>query len=143
MTSITKKSDALGAIASSLCLAHCFITPIIFVIQTCTQSCCGSETGVPKWWLFLDYFFLGISFLAILWSSQTTSKNWMKIALWFSWLALLLVIVNERFVGIQIHQLLGYVPALALVFLHLYNRKYCKCIDENYCTSTKTKSNKR
>lgn len=135
MISMTKKSDAIGVLASSLCLVHCFITPLVFVIQACTQSCCSAEAGVPGWWLILDYVFLAISFLAILWSSQNTSKKWMRIALWVSWSGLLLVVVNERTNGIELNQYLGYIPALSLVFLHLYNRKYCSCNESECCTS--------
>ncbi len=133
MFALTKKSDALGAIASTLCLIHCFVTPFIFVIQACTETCCSAEAGVPSWWLVLDYFFLSISFLAILWSTQKTSKNWMKLALWASWLLLVAVIVNERIDGIRIPQTLGYLPALLLIGLHIYNRKYCMCKEEEEC----------
>jgi hypothetical protein len=48
-------SDGIGALASTLCLIHCLITPFIFVVQSCATSCCASA---PAWWLFFDYFFL-------------------------------------------------------------------------------------
>jgi len=30
-------------------------------------------------------------------------------------------------------ELVVYIPAIALVGLHLYNRKYCKCEDDTCC----------
>jgi hypothetical protein len=76
---IIKKSDVLGVLASGLCLIHCIATPFIFVAQTCSASCCSVA---PTWWSTIDYVFLGISFFAIYWSVQNTSKNWIKYALW-------------------------------------------------------------
>lgn len=134
MISLSKTSDALGATASTLCLIHCLVTPVLFIVQTCTAACCSSPS-IPDWWIFLDYLFLGVSFLAIFWSSKTTSKDWMKYALWASWFMLLFVILNERLDFVTINQYLGYLPAMTLVFLHLYNRKYCKC-DEDKCCAT-------
>jgi hypothetical protein len=129
MISLSKKSDTLGATASTLCLIHCLVTPVLFIVQTCTATCCNSS-AVPDWWIFLDYLFLGVSFIAIFWSSKTTSKEWMKYAMWIAWFALLAVILNERLELFTINEYLGYLPALLLVFLHLYNRKYCTCSAE-------------
>ena len=127
-----KKSDTVGAVASGLCLVHCIITPFIFIAQTCSVTCC---TGTPIWWRAIDYLFLGIAFFAIYWSVQTTTKNWMKYALWGSWIALLFVIVNEKVNLVQLAQQAIYLPALGLVSLHLYNRKYCQCVEEQCCTT--------
>jgi len=123
---IIKKSDVLGVLASGLCLIHCIATPFIFVAQTCSASCCSVA---PTWWSTIDYVFLGISFFAIYWSVQNTSKNWIKYALWINWVVLLFVILNEKIGVIHIDELAVYVPALCLVGLHLYNQKYCQCND--------------
>ena len=37
---INNKADLFGVLASSLCMVHCLATPLIFVVQACTQSCC-------------------------------------------------------------------------------------------------------
>lgn len=132
MITLTKKSDSIGAIASSLCLIHCLATPLLFIAQSCSAVCCSSET-VPGWWQWLDYAFLAISFFAIFWSTKTTSKDWMKIALWVSWAALLLVIVNEKTEWFPMKEFFIYIPALSLVALHLYNRKFCQCSEEECC----------
>lgn len=126
------KSDIIGAVASGLCLIHCLATPFIFVAHTCSASCSSAS---PVWWSAIDYLFIGISFLAVYWSARTTSKHWVKYALWMSWVALLFVIINEK--ANWIHLVAGtiYIPALGLVVLHLYNRKYCQCTTESYCAT--------
>ena len=87
---IDNRSDIVGAVASSLCFIHCLATPFIFVAQSCSTTCCESS---PIWWSGIDYLFLTISFFAVYWSVQTTSKGWMKYALCISWVFLLLIIV--------------------------------------------------
>ena len=126
------KSDNLGAFASGLCLIHCIATPFIFVAHTCSASC----SGAPTWWSIVDYVFIAVSFLAIYWSVQTTSKDWVKYSLWASWAILLFVIINERLELISLMEQAIYVPALSLITLHLYNQKYCQCTDNGCCTTT-------
>ena len=43
---INSESDIFGAAASSLCLIHCLLTPVIFVVQASAFSC--SEAS-PIW----------------------------------------------------------------------------------------------
>jgi len=118
------KSDTLGAISSTLCLLHCIATPFIFIVQSCSVTCCNDT---PTWWRFIDYFFLVISFFAIYNATKTTTNNWIKPSLWGSWFLLFLVIVNEKLNWIPLHQNFIYFPALTLISLHTYNLKYCQC----------------
>ena len=134
MSTLFSKSDGIGAAASTLCLVHCLITPVIFIVQTCTATCCSSS-GVPDWWIWLDYLFLIISVVAVYFSANNTSKDWMMYALWGSWFALFVVVMNERIELFTLPKYVNYIPALLLVFFHIYNRKYCKCQDDTCCTS--------
>lgn len=134
MILLKQKSDNVGAIASTLCLVHCVATPFIFIAQTSSLTCCSVT---PAWWKYIDYFFLIISFFAVYRSTQTTSKNWMKYALGFSWLALFFIIVNEKIAWFPLDEKLIYIPALALILLHLYNKKYCQCSLNKCCTDEK------
>ena len=124
MLLIKEKSDTLGTAASSLCLIHCIATPFIFIAHAGSIACCDAT---PVWWKFLDYIFLAISFFAIYWSVKTTTIKWMKSGLWLSWIALLIVILNEKLELIPLAEAVIYIPAFALVILHLYNKKYSKC----------------
>jgi hypothetical protein len=126
MILIKQKPDSIGAIASTLCLIHCVATPFIFLAQS---------IGVPSWWGFLDYVFLIISFFAVHRSAQTTSKKWIKTALWFSFISLLMVIMNEKSEWFYLNEKIIYIPTIALIILHLYNKKYCQCNNTKCCTN--------
>ncbi len=132
MKLITQKPDTFGALASTLCLVHCLATPLLFIAHTCAEHGCASA---PSWWKSLDYVFLCISFIAVYRSTQTTSKKIMKPLLWLSWTTLFLAIINEQFEFIYLPELFTYIPALALVALHIYNLNYCQCKSDNCCAN--------
>ena len=130
MKSITLKPDIFGAIASSLCLIHCLATPFLFLSRVYGSS--GTYV-VPFWWKDLDYLFLAVSFIAINRSTKTTSKKFMKYALWSGWVILFSLILNEKMMWLTIPGILNYIAAIGLSSLHIYNLKYCQCEDENCC----------
>ena len=127
---LNRKSDILGSVASSLCLAHCLATPFLFVAHSGHVH--GHHTH-PFWWGILDMLFIGISLDAVYWSAKNTSKKWMRYALWFSWAFLSFVIINEKLGIFHLAEEIIYFPSIALVVLHLYNRKYCQCSNEDCC----------
>ena len=130
MIVLKQKSDILGTLSSSLCLLHCIATPFIFIAQTSTSTL---REATPLYWQFLDYFFLIISFFAIYWSSKTTSIRWIKPLLWLGWLSLLIVVLNEKIGLFPLAEAVVYIPAFVLVFLHLFNKKYCQCNKDKCC----------
>ena len=121
------KPDTFGAFASTLCMLHCFATPLLFIAQACPGGGCEAA---PAWWRSLDYVFLIISFFATQYSAKKTSLSWMPYALFISWALLAAYILIEAFHLFHISHALIYPPALSLVFLHLYNRKYCRCEED-------------
>ena len=125
MIFINKKSDKIGALASTLCLIHCIITPFIFIVQSSSIACCSSTT--PNWWGVIDYIFLVVSFFAIYDATKTTTSKWMKPSLWISWILLALIIINEKAQWISLNKHLIYIPAITLIVLHFYNNKYYQC----------------
>lgn len=128
---IFQKSDTFGILASVLCIIHCIATPIIFIAHSTTIN---SREMTPSWWSSLDYIFLLISFLAVARSARNTSKNFMKIALWISWIGLFLVIINEKLHWISLPETVTYAFAFGLAVLHIYNLKYCQCKTEECCS---------
>ena len=114
------KSDSLGVIASGLCLIHCIITPFIFLTQS-SSATIGSSA--PKWWGFIDIILVAISFCAVYWSANNSSKKLIKYGLWISWIGLCLLILNEKIHLLSIPEFGIYIPAIALIILHLYNKK--------------------
>ena len=125
-----KKSNALGAISSGLCMIHCIITPFIFIATTCSASCCSSA---PYWWRWIDYIFLVISFAAVYQSTKSSDYNSIKFGLWISWLLLFVLILNLSFGWFFISENIKFIPAFSLIALHLYNIKFCQCKNVECC----------
>ncbi|WP_109830315.1 MerC domain-containing protein [Reichenbachiella versicolor] len=122
--------DTLGATASTLCIAHCLATPLLFIASA------SYSTESPTWWKVIDLVFLGISFFAILQTSRTTTKAWIGNALYVSWGILTAAILNEIFEVVHLPELAVYIPAIALISLHIYNQRYCKCVGDNCCSNS-------
>lgn len=129
---INSRSDIFGSTASALCLAHCLATPLLFAAHTGHAHDHGAS---PFWWGILDIVFIVVAWFAVYWSAKHTSRNWMRYGLWISWGLLAFVILNEKFELLHLAESVIYVPSLALIGLHLYNRKYCQCEDENCCAT--------
>lgn len=127
-----QRADTIGIIASSLCLVHCVATPFLFIAKACAATCCSNT---PSWWRSIDYFFLVVSYVAIYYATKNSTKNWVKIALWVTWIVLLFTIFNESVTIITLPEMFIYYPALGIVLLHLYNRKYCTCKEDKCSVS--------
>lgn len=125
-------SDTFGALASGLCLMHCIITPFIFI----AQSGAADNLEVPIWWGTIDIILIIISFFAVYWSAKNSGKQWVTIGLWLCWALVSIVILNEKIGLIELPESSIYAPAIGLIVLHIYNRKYCKCEDNNFKSVT-------
>jgi len=123
------KADTLGIASGAICLIHCAVTPVVFLAKACSTT---NSNDAPFWWELLDYVFIVISFIAIYNSIRNTTKNWVRITLWCSWIFLLLMILNESFGMISLPEMLAYLPALSIMLLHFYNHKDVKCTKD--CT---------
>ena len=66
---------------------------------------------------------LFIALFAVYRSAKITSKNWMKYALWSSWVILFTLIINEQFSLIVLPESTVQISALILIGLHIYNLK--------------------
>lgn len=129
----TSLSDVLGSSASTLCLIHCIATPFLFFTQA-TSASFGSHAHAPLWWNLIDVILLLVSLTAVYWTSKNTTRNWIKYGLFANWLALAILIVMERFHFLHISEWLIYLPAIGLIILHEYNRRYCSCKGDSCCT---------
>lgn len=131
---LRSSADSWGAIASAICLAHCVLTPFLFIAHAHTHAERHLESGL-FWWGTIDYVFLLISLIAVYHSAKHTSLRWMPAALYTSWILLTLYIVSEKFQLLHLGHGWVYLPAVALIGLHLYNKKYCQCEEEACCAS--------
>jgi len=130
MKIININSDHIGVTASSLCMLHCFFTPLLFLSQATSVT---FTQEIPFLWQSLNYLFLLISFLAIYYTAKNSSKLSVKVLLVSTWLILSSLIINEFFEIISIPELYTYAAATSLAGLHVYNLKYCRCDDDNCC----------
>ena len=125
-----KKSDTIGAIASTLCVIHCLVTPLLFAAQSYLAV---QYEAISFWWKNLDFLFVAISIVAVYRSVKKSTNIYLKYALWVSCLVLFLLIVNEKLAWISLEEYITYIAALTLAILHVYNLNYCQCESENCC----------
>lgn len=132
MTIAKMKSDVWGALASGICLIHCMATPFIFVSAASMEHRHHHHHGdSPLWWSAIDIVFIVISFLAVYWSAKSSSRTWMKYALYICWASLTFFVFNEKIDGIYLSHALIYFPAFGLIALHLYNKRHYQCVEHN------------
>ena len=120
----SKKSDYFGILASGLCLIHCFATPFIFIVKSCSAACCAEA---PTWWKIIDYLFLVISLIAVTQVLKGPTKKTIKTGFIVGWITLFILILNESYDLFPIFKSAVYIPAFSLIILHFYNIKTCKC----------------
>ena len=122
--SLRQKPDLIGVIATSLCMIHCFMTPVLFAVQSFTVV---NNDIAPIWWSNLDFLFIIISFFAIYKSTKNSTNRYIKSALWTVWFILFFLILNEKLSLISLFESSIYIVASGLAILHLYNLNYCQC----------------
>ena len=127
-----QKPDNVGAIASSLCVIHCLMTPLIFAAQSLTAV---HEHSAPVWWQSLDFLFIVISFIAINQSTKNSNNISIKYALWINWFTLFFLILNEKTEWFSLAEIITYIVAFTLAGLHIYNLNYCQCKSEECCNN--------
>ena len=118
--------DNLGATFSLLCAIHCFATPLLFITQSHLLT-------VPGWWQGLNYIFLTLSLVAVYKSAQNSSNQLIKVLLFVSWSFLAFLLISEEFHLLHLPEPITYFTGFTLAFLHMYNKKYCKCNDQECC----------
>ena len=130
MTLTTKNSDYLGAVTGILCIIHCIITPLLFMINA-ELATKNTLFGLQM----IGYLFLIISFFAVYKSALNTTNKIVKVLFFVFWSFLLFLILNESFGVFRIAETFTFISAFSLSALHIYNLNYCQCADENCCVS--------
>lgn len=118
--------DYYGAFLSILCIVHCFATPFLFITQSYIMT-------VPGWWQGLNFIFLALSFLAVYKTSQHSSSQIIKNLLFVTWGILTFLFLSEEFELFHLPEFIKYMTGLSLAGLHIYNKKYCQCVDDKCC----------
>ena len=125
------KQDIIGALTSFLCFVHCASTP--FLLTLLSTANLSNSIFLFQWWGVVDLFLLIISLFAVIYSARHTAKQWVAYALWISWMLLAITIFNEKLGWIHFPEMINYLPALFLIYFHIYNRKHCQCGEEHRC----------
>ena len=118
--------DNIGATFSTLCVIHCFATPFLFITQS-------YMIVVPGWWQALNYVFLALSLFAVYKTSQNSSNQIIKTLLFVFWGILASLLISEEFELFHLPEFITYLIGLTLAGLHIYNKKYCQCVDDECC----------
>ncbi len=128
-------ADLLGAWASGLCAVHCAVTPLLFAAQASAhfgQHVAGQEVMLPWYWGVLDWAFLLLAFVAILYTSRQVAAAWVKWGMWAAWSVIAAVIISETLHLHLVSHAFMYLGAFTLIGLHLYNHRQCRlCRVEN------------
>lgn len=124
INSSIQNNDIYGIIVCTLCVLHCFATPLIFFSVAASND---NNISPPFLWKNLDYLFLAISLFIVYKSAKNTTKSIMKYILGISWLVLFLVISNEKIDVFHIPEFITYITSINLAVVHLYNYRYCRC----------------
>lgn len=132
MKIIIKNSDQIGAVSSGLCMLHCFATPFLFLSQS-SLIFISLDFTLP--WFIINYIFLFISFIAIYYSVKNSSNRFIRISLYLFWAVLSGLIINESLGILSIPETATYLSASSLICLHIYNLNYCRCDNDDCCTS--------
>jgi len=132
MKLIIKHSDYIGASASGLCLMHCIATPFLFLSQASLVSVSNEMLFL---WQSLNFFLLTISAIAVYYSIKNSSSLSVNTLLFLTWFILLCLIITEVFEIFSVPEFYSYITAISLSGLHIYNLKYCRCDNEECCTS--------
>ena len=121
-----KYSDKVGVASNILCMLHCFATPFIFFSQTQTVQI---SHDIPFAWQIINYFFIAVSGIAVYYSAKNSTNNIVKFFMVLTWLILSFLIFSEGLEILHLPEILTYLSASFLSLLHIYNLKYCTCID--------------
>lgn len=114
-----KSSDSVGILASVVCLLHCLMLPVLILFRV------PMSHWLEEYWHAFDFVFLGIGFVAVLYSARRTPFTWMRYFLWFSFAALAASITLKHYE--TVFNTIAIVAALVLIIAHIINLRQLTC----------------
>lgn len=121
---ISRRADLIGMLAAMVCMIHCLITPLFIVAKPLLLP--SEEAHIAHswgWWKVLDYLFLTVGLIAVIFATLVSSPRWLTVGLWISWFCLALGIhLEEELVG----KFLLYGGSSILIMHHVLHYRYCK-----------------
>ena len=111
----SRKLDFIGIIASTVCIIHCLLTPLVVILF--------SEVVKEKY-EYINFLFLAISLVSVVLSVKTTNHQVIKVLLIYFWIQLSVGLLFEELNFV--FSILMYFAAVGLIATHIWNIKYCK-----------------
>ncbi len=108
-------SDYLGIISSFLCIVHCLIAPAVFSLQFLFLSTSSSFE-------IIEYLFVGLSLIAVIFSSKRFKRVFSKATLWVTFF----VFASSIFYHEAFPPYVSYLSSAILILLHFQNIFYKK-----------------
>ena len=117
---IDRNSDLVGILASGLCIVHCAIAPVIFAARPLFSGHEHSHQSSLLNWESLDFLFLGLSLVAVIYSANHTRNNLIKVGFWASWALFAGGLAGAHF-SLFSGDWMMYAGSIVLVGLHFIN----------------------
>ena len=92
LKSLSNKSDYIGIVSATICLIHCIAMPIFFGVFMHSH---GGHDHSHHEGFKVDYIFLLIGLVAIIFSTKHTDNKWIRAFLWISYLILVTSVIFE------------------------------------------------
>lgn len=126
----TSSSDILGALASGLCALHCTLTPLLFAAKPVLESNMEHHEHKHDIWAGFDFIFLGLSLIAVWYTTKHSSLPKLKLLLWSAWGVFALGLLSEP-LGFPQGIWLMYAGSIALIVGHVLNYRHCRMCRED------------
>lgn len=115
-----KNADLIGFTSSLLCVIHCIALPILIALSY------FAVTEVGEHWHWLDYIFIGLSFIAVKYAVMRTTESGMRMAFWATFVIFSLALMAHEIAPWMI--LISLAASLVLMVLHLVNYRSCTIV---------------
>ncbi len=112
---LPSKSDLIGVISASLCMVHCFFTPLLLLMFAAFE-----------WFHAISYIFLFISFVSAFEATKHSENLKILTLIWGSFVLFAITILFED--DFEFLHTLSYFASFGLIIGHILNIRYCqKC----------------
>lgn len=139
------QSDYIGIVSATICLIHCIAVPLFFAYYAHDQvnefRAFGPQFQIEHTHYHLgsigffkvDFIFLLIGLVAVIYSSRHTFNKWIRATLWVSYLALVgSVLMEEASIFFQVTL---YVASVGLIAAHVVNLRHLRLHLRGECAS--------
>ncbi|MFC2187081.1 MerC domain-containing protein [Fulvivirgaceae bacterium LMO-SS25] len=114
---LKRNADLIGFYSSMVCMVHCIVLPVVITMSL------FSVNGFGAHWHTLDYLFIVLSFLAVLYATKRSPTQSMRIGLWFSFAIFSFALMAHEAAPWMLF--ISLAASIALMVLHIVNYRVC------------------